>query len=103
MGLRIVRVELDDFAERRNSLGPPFGVEVLLAARNSARSLRLRSASDPWTVPAGAPARASWAPQQCLSFRPLPHGQASLRPTFALVVAEAPVVLIPPSSFLLIA
>ena len=31
MGLRIVRVELDDFAERRNSLGPPFGVEVLLA------------------------------------------------------------------------
>ncbi len=29
--LRIVRVELRNFAERRNCLGPPAGVEVLLA------------------------------------------------------------------------
>ena len=31
MGLRIVRVDLDNFVERRNRLGPPAGVEVLLA------------------------------------------------------------------------
>ena len=104
MGLRIVRVDLDDFVERRNRLGPPSGVEVLLACEEQRlQPLRLRSAWDPWTVPAGDPARASLAWQQCLNFRPLPHGQASFRPTFALVTAAAPVVLISPGSFRLIA
>jgi len=33
--------------------------------------------------------------QQCLYFRPLPHGQASLRPTFVLAMAAALVLITP--------
>src|SRR5271168_161078 len=66
----------------------------LLAARNRSRCRCLAAAEDPCVVPAGGLERASFPWQQCLNFRPLPHGHGSLRPTLAVALAAAPIRLI---------
>ena len=98
--VRIFRVQPHDFAEQRNCLGPPSGVEVPLAFEEEGLEPFPQGGARrrPSAVPGRKPARASLAWQQCLNFRPLPHGQASFRPTFAAVTAGTPIALIPQGS-----
>ncbi len=54
---------------------PTCGVEVLLACEDSARSLPLTSAWDPWAVPAERSLARLLGPAAVLELSPPPHGQ----------------------------
>src|SRR5580704_3181890 len=76
--------------------------QEFLAARCSACSLCLTAGEggDPGAAAEENPVSASLPWQQCLYFLPLPHGHGSLRPTFFVALAAAPVPLIPPAPVL---